>query len=320
MLTIKSDSSQPANITINIQDSAGNILGQTTIAKLLENTDQNQLRYSLLIPNSTVGGEATINAAVYAGTYQNIGIPASGNKTAYFTIAGSGISNPTPAPNSPPPPIENSVSLFSWVLVATGLFTFTLLFVFLKHKPMPKINTQIPICTSTIRSQTLTTSPDQPTVQQPIMPQTQATAKIASEKTVQATTITQLPSIYETLGLTQADLTNIPEAEPSSDQQLKQSIVSQLTKISSIGRRVQIIEAELRLEKEQLNKEVTDLNKILEEQERAVKNYFDSIRQEIAKLSFSQNDDKEIGAAAENKSNQQPDKKKMKADFTNSNF
>lgn len=284
VLTIKSPSSLSSNITIIIKDSTGNIIGQTRIAKTLENSAQTQVQYSLMIPNSTFNGEATVNAVVYSGTYQNIDIPVSGNKTAYFTIAGAGV--PTPTPDLLPPPIENVVSLFSWVLVATGFFTFTLLYIFLKRKPMPRINTQIPITTQIMSTQPLTPSPAQPTTKEPMVPSASITAKIAPAKTMKTTTIDQLPSIYETLGLARAEPKD--DSEPSS-QPLKQTIVDHLTRISSIGRRVQNLEAELKIEKEQLNSEVTDLNKILEEQERAVKNYFDSMRQEIAKLNANIN-------------------------------
>jgi len=56
------------------------------------------------------------------------------------------------------------------------------------------------------------------------------------------------------------------------------------TKIANFNQKVQALESELRIEKEHLNKEITTLDKTLEEQEKSVKNYFDSIRLELAKL------------------------------------
>ncbi len=82
--------------------------------------------------------------------------------------------------------------------------------------------------------------------------------------------------------------------------------MEQLTRISSIGRRVQIIEAELKLEKEQLATEIQGLNKTLEEQERAVKNYFDTIRQEIAKLAPNTSNDEPL---QKNKADEKPNGK-----------
>jgi hypothetical protein len=113
------------------------------------------------------------------------------------------------------------------------------------------------------------TSQKQPT-------QPTATPRTAPEKVINAALITQLPSIYETL--------DIPTPESTSPQEQKQKMVDHITKISSINQRVQTLETELKIEKEQLNKEVMDLNKTLNEQERAVKNYFDSIRQAVAAL------------------------------------
>ena len=90
-----------------------------------------------------------------------------------------------------------------------------------------------------------------------------------------------MPSIYETL--------NISTPESTSPQDQKQKIVDQLTKISSANQRVQALESELKIEKDQLNKEISTLTQTLEEQEKAVKNYFDLIRQEIAKITPTSN-------------------------------
>ncbi len=291
-----------ANISLTLQDSAGRTINQTQILNTqisANSTGPTQIQGLIQIPNNAITGEATINAAIYSGSFQDINLPDGENKTAYFTIAAN--TAPTPTPNLPPNSIENSVSLFSWVLIATGLFTFTLLFVFLKRKPALKINTQIPICTTSTPSPTMTTStqPQQLTTSQasPIAP----TPKIAQERTINATLTTQMPNIYETLG--------IPTPEPSSPQEQKQTVIDHLTKISSINQRVQDLETKLKIEREQLNKEITDLNKTLEEQEKAVKNYFDSIRQEIAKINPNQNNGKQDIATPQKKLNQEQDEK-----------
>ncbi len=279
--------SQPANITISMQDLTGKIINQTQIQNTqiaASTTNLTQVQGNIQIPNQASLGEATIMAAIYSGNYQNVDIPAAQNKTAYFTIATNTAPTVASTPTSPPF-IENSISLFSWVLVATGLFTFTALVIFLKRKPMPKICTPMPNIPSQTPSQT-TSFPVQPAA---------PTAKIAPEKTISATTPVQLPSIFETLQMS--------TTQSTSAQDQKQTIVDYLTKISSNNERIQTLEAELKVEKEQLNKELTGLNKILDEQEKAVKNYFDSIRQEIAKLTPNLND-KENLSTQEKKPNQ----------------
>ena len=257
--------SQTANITINLKDSTGKIINQTQIPnKQIDTTNPTQIPANIQIPSNATLGEASITAAIFSRTLQNIDIPAAQNKTSYFAIATNTAPTTTSTPTSPPPPSENTVTLFSWVLVATGFFTFTILFIFLKRKPMPKIGTQMPNIPSPTPSQT-TNSPAQPS-----SPAT-LTAKIASEKIINATMDAQ-----ETL--------EILMPQSISAQEQKQLIVNYLTKISSTSERVQALEAELKIEKEQLNKEITGLTKTLEEQERAVQNYFESIRKEIAKL------------------------------------
>src|SRR5208283_771497 len=71
------------------------------------------------------------------------------NQTVYFTVASNAITttSPTPTPQPTPSPntVENSVSLFSWLLIAVGLFTFTSLSLFLKRKSSPTITSQTPI-------------------------------------------------------------------------------------------------------------------------------------------------------------------------------
>ena len=265
---------QMANITINIQDLTGKIINQTQIQnKQIDTTSTNptQVQANIQVPNSAAIGEATITASIYSGNFQNVDIPAAQNKTTYFSIATNTAPTTTSSP-TPPPFIENTVSLFSWTLVATGFFTFTLLFIFLKRKPTSKIGTQTPKIPSPTPSQT-TASPAQPTSQATL------TAKIAPEKIINATIGTQPPSIYENL--------EIPTPQTTSPQEQKQLIVNYLTKISSANERIQALEAELKIEKEQLNKEITGLTKTLDEQERTVKNYFDSIRQEIEKIKIN---------------------------------
>jgi hypothetical protein len=302
---------QTANITINMQDLVGNIINQTQIQnKQIETTSANstQVQATLQIPENASAGQMAIKAAIYCGNYLGVDIPVTESQTAYFTVSINGTSTPTPSltptptptpsstptPTETPTPIENTVSLFSWLLVATGFFTFTILYMFLKRKPMPKIGIQMPNLPSPTPGQGAM-SPTQPASPATLTP------KIAPEKTINATVVTQLPSIFETLEIAS------PQSTPAQEQ--KQSIVNYLAKISSGSERVQALEAELRTEKEQLNKEITGLTQTLEEQERAVKNYFDSIRQEIAKLNANINHT-EPTATQEKKPDQPPNAEK----------
>ena len=261
---------QTANVTLNMQDSAGNIINQTQFLNSQIDTSTNnatQLQTDLQIPNGTGAGHIAINVAIYSGTYNGTNIPAAENQTAYFTIASNTTvtatptPTPTPTPTSGPTPtpyvIENSVSLFSWLLVATGLFTFTSLFMFLKRKPTPTINTQMPNLPPTIPGPTIST----PSVQ-----------------LQQSTATTEIPNIA-------SQGTGEPSFKPTSPQQaLESQVLTNLNRISETANRIQALKAELKLEREQLSKDLIELNKTVEEQQRSVKSYFDAVKTEIEKL------------------------------------
>ena len=253
IFTLSSNQEQPENVDINIQDANKNIINQTQLQNISFNaTNANQIAYQFTIPNNTELGVATLNLAIFSGSYQGMAVPAAQNTTVNFVINNNAITNTTPTNTSTPTPtappfIENAVSLFSWVLIATGLFTFTCLVLFLKRKPSYRINTQIPITQQSGPNQIVGTLQSQPPEQQLASP----TAKIASEKTLNSS-LTQMPSIYETL--------NIPTSESTSPQEQEQNIINQLTKISSANQRVQALQSELKIEKEYLRQRNIDSN------------------------------------------------------------
>ncbi len=284
ILTLSCNQEQAENIYINIQDVNKKIINQTQMQNILFNaTNANQIAYEFTIPKDTKLGAATLNLAIFSGSYEGVDISSAQNTTAYFTISNNTTSILSPFPSqTPTPSLENSISLFSWILVTTGIFTFTALFIFLKRKPVPKINNQI-------------TTTKEPSLNQNIV------TSLAQPEEKQALLLAQIPSIYETL--------NIPILESSSPQDQKQIIINQLTKISSASQKVQDLESELKNEKDLLNKEISILTNVLENQEKAAKNYFDAIRQEMANLNPTLNINKNENATSENKPNQEFNKK-----------
>ncbi len=294
-----------ANITLNMQDASGKIINQTQIENTqieANSTSPTQIQAVLEIPNGSMAGEATINAAIFSGTYQNMDIPAGENQTAYFTIASSTASaaTPTPTPNI----VQNSVSLFSWLLIAIGLFTFTSLLVFLRRKPSP-VTSQTPVfAPSTPSPATATPAPDQSialqeTIQQPA-PQTGApTPKIAPEKVMEATVTSETQSeLAATIEVGKPDLESAPPAQAPATQ----AILAHVDRISSTTKRIQAIKATLKSVMEQLDQDLTELNKLLDERERALKNYFDMVREEVenAKMNLTDIEDTSDATAKPN--------------------
>ena len=283
---------QQANITLNMQDASGKIINQTQIENTqieANSTSPTQIQASLEIPHGSITGEASINAAVYSGTYQDINVPAGENQTAYFTIATNTApaATPTPTPNI----VQNSVSLFSWLLIAVGLFTFTSLLVFLRRKPS-QATSQTPIVEpSTPSPETATpafgqsTAPPQEIIQQPTPQTTAPTPKIAQEKVMEATVISEInPSetteaqskFAATIEVSKPDLESAPAQAPAT-----QAILAHVDRISSTTKRIQAIKATLKSVMEQLDQDLTELNKLMDERERALKNYFGTIREEV---------------------------------------
>jgi len=302
---------QNANITLGLQDDSGRMINQTQILNSQingSNSNSTQIQGNLQIPVNASVGSGSITVALFSGKYLNNNLLAAQNQTAYVEIVNNGTptispsststttvppasTSPTPTPNSsptqtPPPFVENSVSLFSWLLVATGFFTFTMLVLFLKRKPLPGLNSQIPNL--------------------PIQPSTSIgkpqTSQPVTEKMTQATMVTPAPMPFETRETDAAKSLKDQEiVESIITQKPAEAMVSHLSKISSTGQRVQALEAQLRIEREQLTKEIMELNQTLDAQERAVKNYFDAIRQEVAKLVPTNNNNETQQRTAENK-------------------
>lgn len=289
---------EPANITLDMQDSAGRIINQTEILNTqIANSNQTQVQTTLQIPQDTIAGKAAINVTIFNGDYNGRDIPAAENQTAYFTIISNKTTtqNPTTSPTPSPNILQNSVSLFSWLLVATGLFTFTMLYMFLRRKPtdlgsstpnIPPVmpSPAIPTVTPT-ESTTLQT-----TAKQPPPPKT-PTTNTAPQNIAQATMHEQGPTIYDTVqSQNRADsyAPNKPDSKPFTSQESAEAIAAHLGRIAETGTKVQALEATLKGERDRLDKEVADLNKILEEQEKAIKSYFDSIRQAVATATNTQ--------------------------------
>jgi hypothetical protein len=160
------------------------------------------------------------------------------SKTAGFTITSGAKSSSTPKPQT----TQNSISLFSWLLVATALFTFTSLTVFLRRKPYSQTG---------------------PTTELSTFPTAAAPALIDASQLA-------VPSAAE---------------EILSQQGGLQPFAAKLSNIKSIAQRIDALQKALNMERENLAKEMADVNKTVQEQEKAIKHYFDAVRGETEKYS-----------------------------------
>ena len=292
---------QTANVTLNMMDQNGNIVNQTQILNsqiaTTGNSSTTQIESSIQIPSNSSSGQLSISAGLYSGSFQGVAIPIAESQTVVFNVASNSTISPTPTPTnstsptaspsagpSPAPNIvQNSVSLFSWLLVATGLFTFTVLVMFLRRKPTLQMGAQMPILASTKASPTISQSKLPSTTPQATAPQSTATAKIASDKTAQAAVVAPMPIFVESwTKKPTSDDVDKPETTEPQDQQ--KTLSSQLSRIADIGKRVQTLQEALNVERAQLSNEISELNKIIEAQEKEIKNYFDSIRQAVANI------------------------------------
>ena len=293
---------QTANITLNMQDSNGKTINQTQILNDQINatsSDPTQIQADIQIPSGAVSGQAAITVSIYSGTYQNISLPIAESKTASFIIGASNSNpnptatpSPSPTPNPTPTPniTGNSFGLFSWLLVATGFFTFAILFIFLKRRHVPGVDNQIP---PTITTPSIPTpSPAQPVtpqqnIRQEVQPPIVPTSKIAFEKSFRSTMLQQANSTQNTQSPTEPFTygeANIPDIEANTSNQPKyQEILTNLNQIANSAKRITTIKTLLNSENEQLAKELADLNKIVDEREKALAKYLAIIKREIEK-------------------------------------
>jgi hypothetical protein len=297
---------QQANITLNMQDASGKTVNQTQIENTQitnSSTSPTQMQATLEIPANAVAGEASITAAIYSGTYQNMEIPAGENQTAYFDVVGIGTAlSPSPTPTKMPNILQNSVSLFAWLLVATGIFTFTALYLFLRRKPK-EVGIQLPGTPPTVPGPIISTpSPveaatPQETTPQPAPQFMAANSTMATAKTFQATTADiQEPVQMEEkpVAVTEATVEPTPLESAITEEPTPKAMMSQVSRIQDTVKRIQTIKAALELEKEQFARDLAELNQAVDERERTLKNYVDTMRGEVGKLKKYLNDNEDV--------------------------
>jgi hypothetical protein len=277
--------SQTQNISLIIKDTFGTTITQQT-KQVTSNATGNKINLNFTIPQSSPDCLAQAELNIYSGTFQQLNIPAAENKTAYFSIGNYTTplptqTSPTPTPTltpTPEPLIENTLSLFSWLLVATGFFTFTALVLFLKRKTSPKIGLQMPIQAT---SQVLTAVTTSDSTEQNV------------PKTVKQTTT---PAIITQI---ENSMNETNTTKPFTNE----SITTHLSRISSSTQRIQELKSILKEENEQLNKEISELNETLQRQETTIINYFQGIRNEVKKAQDAANNENANTQAADNKDN-----------------
>jgi len=260
LITYESNQAQPQNVSLNIKDSTGNPITQQTRQVTANTTTSNKIALEFIIPKSASNGSAQADLNIYAGNYQNRNIPAAENKTVYLSIGtttktqpppSTTLTSPTPTPG---PHIENRIDWLPWLAAITGLITFSALFIFLKRKPNQKEN-------QTITQPTQTTTPTTPPNQPP--PAT------FSDGTIKASLI-QMQTILNQN--TQPDLV-------TQDAMT----LTQLNDIALTTKKIQELQNALKIEQQQLNKNINELNQTIEKQEKIIKNYYDTLRNEIKK-------------------------------------
>jgi hypothetical protein len=268
---------QLVNVTVSMKDSSNKLVNQTIIQNRQLQANLTQLEANIQVPKNATKGEGTIEVAVLSGNFLDINLPVAQSKSATFTVL-EGLEptiTPTPTPTSTAPPNENTISLFSWLLVATGIFTFTGLFFFLKRKPTPKTDSKMPNLTPTISSPVLAA----PTLAMTpaLQPTASPVATVAPQNVMNATLVEPEIPVEQPINPVQE-----PPSKPSLI--LQDPLIAHLSKIAGSAKRIQELNSILREENELLNGEIKELNKSIQEQEQTIKNYFDTIRNEVKKL------------------------------------
>lgn len=252
--------SKTVNISLDMQDTSGKTINQTVIqnSEIAETaTDPTEIQAYIQIPNDTITGQTTIIAAINSGNWQGVDLPVAANKTAFFTVSINGsIPIISPSPTAPPSS-ENTMSLFSWLAIATGFFTFTSLVLFLKRKSS-KVMVNIPDLPQQL-----------PTVELP---------KIGSSTVIQQGTEDK-KSPYRTSAEQVIRAVSIKQ-----ESVIDQTTEAYLNKINANAEKIQALKGELKVERNKLGSELEGLMKVIEDKELTIANYFKEIRQQIVKI------------------------------------
>ncbi|MCL2358788.1 MAG: hypothetical protein LBH74_00490 [Nitrososphaerota archaeon] len=262
LISYESSQVQPQNISLNIKDSAGNSITQQIRQVTANTTTNNKIALEFTIPKSAANGSAQADLNIYSGNYQNRNIPATENKTVYLTIGTTTETQPptpTPPPTAPTPTpeplIDDLMSWLPWLAAITGLITFCALFIFLKRKPNQTKDQPTPPTNSTIN---------------PTIPPNQPPPTIAfSEENIKSSLI-QMQTILN------------QRAQPDLATQ-DTTTLTQLNNIALTTKKIQELQTALKIEQQHLNKNINELNQTIEKQENIIKNYYDTLRNEIKK-------------------------------------
>ncbi|MCW4005175.1 MAG: hypothetical protein NWF04_01045 [Candidatus Bathyarchaeota archaeon] len=241
-------------VTMSVQDASGNVTSVIEFEELVVNASSNRLQAFFMVPENAALGEATVKASVQSDKYRDK-TQVSENKTVHFTITSE-----TFIPSDTTEPAESTTTLFTWLLVSTGFFTFTTFYMFLKRKIM-------------------IFSPRNPSMSPPEIDQGQFQSGYQTTATDNSQTVVPMDSISRADALN--DLYKGLELyrEPTS-----QTIPGRLNRISNVASRIQTLKSVLKLEKEQLVMDLAELSRKVGEQESDLNN-IETIKLEIEKLS-----------------------------------
>jgi len=249
VITYENNRQQTQNISLNIKDSNGSSITQQTLQVTANATKDNKATFEFTIPKNTSNGTAQADINIYSGEYQNRTILATENKTATFKI-GNTANTQTPTPTATPTPTpasdkENTIKWLPWLAAITGIITFITLIMFLKRKNTKK-EEETPTAT-------LQTSPT-----------------VSSEENIK-TALTQTQAILN------------QNTQPDQLMQDTTTIAQHLNNIAITTKKIQELQTTLKTEQEHLNKNVDELNQTIAKQEKIIKNYYDTIRNEVKK-------------------------------------
>jgi flagellar capping protein FliD len=95
-----------------------------------------------------------------------------------------------------------------------------------------------------------------------------------------------------------------------------QPLATQLSTMSSTAQRIEALQTALRMERQQLAKDIADLTKTVDEQEKAITKYFETIRQEMKRLGTYISDKNIAQTEAKVEQNAPPSEEKIKHEQT----
>ncbi len=286
MLNNSNQLPQTANVTITFADASLKIVNSTQIVNAVINSgSENHVLASVQLPANLTLGRGTVNATVYAGNQPDVKNPACQTITTHLSIVnntlvidGKGDKQEGEAS------LLYSLNFFLGLLLVTGLSTFSVLFFFLKRRPM-----RLGLHSPTLPRTGPGASSSSVSSKSKILGASALEPRVSGDRTMKATSASsasspQMSASTEAL----ATLIALDELGGSADSVLvaegDASVSAVIDRVISTARRIQAMKVVLESERKQLAHDLALVGMNIDLQDASVNAKLKAMQREVERL------------------------------------